>query len=52
MEVTQACLGTDLGVRRQWCPVEVNGVAVLNCCTTPIPRLRCPPMGRCPRKYC
>jgi len=34
MAVIQACLSMDLGVRRQGSPVEVNGVAVLNCCTS------------------
>ena len=34
MAVVQACLSMDLGVRRQGSPVEVNGVAVLNCCTS------------------
>ena len=33
MAVEQACLSTDLGVRRQGSPVEVTGVAVLRCCT-------------------
>jgi hypothetical protein len=35
MAVDQACLSTDLGVRRQGSPIEVNDVAVLNCCTSP-----------------
>ena len=34
MAVVQACLSMDLGVRSQGSPVEVNGVAVLNCCTS------------------
>jgi hypothetical protein len=34
MGVVQARLSTDLGVRRRGSPVEVNGVAVLTCCTS------------------
>jgi hypothetical protein len=35
--VDQACLSTDLGVRTHGSPVEVNGVAVLSCCTSDPP---------------